>query len=97
MGEIPDQGALQGQDARAQIVSLVKMLAAGRVDELTREIETNHQAVFLNFFFWEQHHLAAEVIGLEECTRVLDVLRQRWAQGSWGVLPLGVVATGEDR
>jgi hypothetical protein len=89
-GEVPERGALGGQDATAQLVTLARRLAVGGAD-LAGEIAADHQAVFLNAFFWAQHDFAAQGIGAEERDRALDHVRRSWAQGSRAALPLGVV------
>ena len=50
----------------------------------------NHQAVFLNFFYWEQVDLAAEGISVEERDRGLEFVRQSRARSGRSALPLGV-------
>jgi hypothetical protein len=90
VGEVPVEGALQGRDATAQLVTLAKMVAAGSAD-VAGEVEANHQVVFLNFGFWEQLAPAPEGIGVEERDRVLDVIRRSWTRNG---LPLGVQNAG---
>jgi hypothetical protein len=87
-GEVPEQFALKGKDAREQIVALGGLLAYNAID-VGLEVVANHQAVFLNFFLWEQLDLSAEGIGAVERGRVLDSIRQNWAR-SRGHVPLGV-------
>jgi hypothetical protein len=90
VGEVPEQGALQGKHAREQVVALARMLEVSSVD-VAGETAANHQAVFLNYFFWEHLDLTAEGIGVEERDRVLDFIRRNWARTSRGGIPLGVV------
>jgi hypothetical protein len=89
--EVPDQFALMGKNAREQLVALAGMLTAGASD-VVNEIAANHQAVFLNFFYWEQLDLAVEGISIEERDRVLELIRRSWARSRRHDLPLGVVA-----
>lgn len=77
-GEVPDQGALKGKNAREQLVALAKMLSRSSLD-VAGEVKANHQAVFLNFFFWERGDFSADGIGVEERDRVLDFIRRDWA------------------
>ena len=85
-GEVSTQAALKGKNAREQLVAL-----AGMVTDVAGEVAANHQAVFLNFFYWEQLDLAAEGISVEERGRVLDIGRRSWAQSDRSAAPLGVV------
>jgi hypothetical protein len=90
-GEIPEQFALKGKNACEQLVALAGMLTYNAIDT-SLEVVANHNAVFLNFYYWEQHDLATEGIGAEERDVVLDFVRRSWASGSRAGLPLGVLA-----
>lgn len=87
-GEVPDEGALKGQDAAAQLVTLARMPPAGVEDEAA----ARHRAVYLNFFFWEQHDFTSEGVTREERDHALDLIRRSWASGARGGIPLGVIA-----
>jgi hypothetical protein len=90
-GEVPEQLALKGKSAREQIVALARMLSSSASD-VDGEVAANHQAVFLNFFLWEQLDLAPEGIGAVEKGGLLDFIRRSWARGSRGSVPLGISA-----
>lgn len=87
-GEVPEHHALKGQVAAAQLVTLAKMPTGGR--ELADEVAANHQAVYLNFCFWEQHDFTSEGVGREERDRVLESIRRSWALGGHSAIPLGL-------
>jgi hypothetical protein len=87
-GEVATQLALKGKDAREQLVALAGMLAYNAID-MALEVATNHEAVFLNFLYWERLDLAAEGISAKERDRLLDFIRRNWAR-SRGHVPLGV-------
>jgi hypothetical protein len=93
IGEVPEQNALKGKNAREQLVALSGMLSFSAIDTML-EATANHQAVFLNFFSWEQLDLAADGISAKERDRVLEFVRRSWARSSRASLPLGVVAAG---
>lgn len=86
VGEVPEEGALQGQTVADQLVTLARM----REKDVARGIDINHQAVYLNFFFWEQHDFASEGVGRKERDRVLDVVRRSWAAAGRAAIPLGI-------
>jgi hypothetical protein len=88
VGEAPDQFALKGKSAREQLVALRGMLAHNAIDA-GLEVVANHQAVFLNFFLWEQLDLAAGEFSSEDRDRVLAFVRRTWAQSSRSHVPLG--------
>lgn len=90
-GEIPEQFALKGKSATEQLAALAGMLAHNAIDA-GLEVAANHQAVFLNFFFWEQHEEIAGGVSLGQRDDVLAFVRRTWAGGSRAELPLGVVA-----
>ena len=90
---MPEQGALKGKNAREQLVALAAKLAAS-ASNVVDEIAANHQAVFLNFFYWEQLDLVANGLGVEERDGLLEVVRRSWARSSRAASPLGVTSAG---
>lgn len=96
VGDVPQEFALRGKNAREQLVALAGMLSYSSFD-VAGEVAANHQAVFLNFFFWEQGDFTAEGIGVEERDRVLDFVRRNWTRGSRGSLPLGTQGVRTER
>jgi hypothetical protein len=74
-GELGERGALKGKDAREQLAALAEMADCVLADE----VHANRQAVFLNFYFWEQDEGAKR-------RGVLDRVRF-WAGDG---LPLGI-------
>jgi hypothetical protein len=94
-GEMAEQFALKGKDAREQLVALAGMLAYNAIDA-DLEVAANHEAVFLNFLYWEQLDLPAEGISAEERDRLLDFIRGNWAR-SRGHVPLGTPPGGSGR
>ena len=90
-GVFANELELSGADAKAQFVRLAGMLKSN-LSGFAGEIEANDTAVFLNFFFWEQHDFAADGFGFAVRDAVLsEVRKQRWTSGR-GAIPLGVEA-----
>jgi hypothetical protein len=80
---------LIGREARAQFVALAHMLTSD-IKGFADEIDANDMAVFLNFFFLEQHDFAPEGFGFVARDSVLEQVRkQRWTSGR-GAIRLGV-------
>ena len=88
-GFVPETFGLKGKDAAAQCLALVRTLPYSGFDVIC-EMAANNKAVFLNFFFWEQHSFAAE---LSDAARdaALAQLRAVWALRERAASPLGVV------
>jgi hypothetical protein len=83
VGEVPEQGALRRQAVAEQLVMLSRMTEA----EVASEIAVNHRAVYLNFFFWEQHGFTSAGV---ERDRALHTIRRAWAGGGRAAMALGV-------
>ncbi|MCW5831759.1 MAG: hypothetical protein KIS78_04805 [Labilithrix sp.] len=88
-GFVPEAFGLKGKDATAQCLALARTLPYSGFDVIC-EMAANNKAVFLNFFFWEQHSFAVELSDAER-DAVLTKLRTVWARGERAALPLGVV------
>lgn len=79
----------KGQSAVAQLVTLARLVAAST--DVAGEVAGNHQAAYLNFFFWEQHDFTSEGVAREERDRALDAIRRAWATSARAAVPLGVL------
>jgi hypothetical protein len=62
--------------------------------DVSCELAANHDAVFLNFFFWECADFLADGIGAVERDSVLVRLKAFWSQGQRASLPLGLARVG---
>lgn len=89
VGEVARHGRLAGLDAGTQLVVLAAMAEDGSLDAAA-VVANDHQAAFLNWFYWELED-ADPSVGADQRDRVLDAVRQGWVASSHAVLPLGVV------
>lgn len=86
-GDIPEAFGLRGKDARAQLAALAAALSDSGMDFVC-ETGANHAAVFLNYFFWEQHDFTDEGLGVARRDAVLRALTKAWGERSASA-PLG--------
>ena len=91
-GHVPDAFGLRGKDAREQLVALAKNLPYSGFDVIC-EMATNHVAVFLNFFFWEQTDFSADGIDRGVRDDLLTKLRAGWNKDAHGGVDLGITTT----
>lgn len=91
-GSIADALELKGKDAVEQLVWLARNVSHDDFD-LAGEIASNHTALFLNFYFWQQHDFAERGIGGAERKRVLATVAHDWASRSRSPMPLGIVCS----
>lgn len=89
-GDVPEVSGLKGKTATEQLVALARTLSYSSFD-VGLEAAANHQAVYLNFFFWEQHDFTAEGVSREERDRVLTFLRGIRTHGERASIPLGII------
>jgi hypothetical protein len=90
LGHAPDSLALGGKNATEQFLALL----AGVGDSgfyVASNLHRNGAAVFLNFFYWEQHDFTPQRIGPERRDRLLDDLKRVWSAGKQSSVPLGIV------
>jgi hypothetical protein len=78
-GHVPPGFLLAGQDARAQLTTLVAVLDYNGVDFLL-ETQANELAVFANFPYWRA--ASPEVLGCTAAAqaKVLDAIRRSWPE-----------------
>jgi len=88
-GYVPRSVGLEGKDVSEQFLTLARTPSLCRFG-LGTDGAANHVAVFLNFFWWEQHDFSAEGVSPRDRDRVLGELRQAWAGGVRGAIPLGL-------
>jgi hypothetical protein len=90
VGHVPDSLALGGKHATEQFLALV----AGVGDSgfyVASNLHRNGEAVFVNFFYWEQHDFTPQRISAARRDRLLEELKRVWSAGKQGSVPLGVV------
>jgi hypothetical protein len=58
------------------------------------EITANNTAVFLGFFFWEQHDFGGDGVDMAARDNVLSDISKQWSRGDRQALPLGVTRGG---
>jgi hypothetical protein len=88
-GFVPDRFGSAGKDAVSQFRTLAVVLDHSGMDFMC-ETAANHVAVFLNYFFWEQHDFAATGPDASQRERLLAALRERWTISEHAGMPLGV-------
>lgn len=88
-GQIPEAFGLRGKTAREQFVTLARGMTDGSLD-VGGELVANHEAVFLNFFFWEQGDFAADGIGRASRDAMLASFREILNERAPGGVALGV-------
>ena len=59
--------------------------------DFVREIGANHTAVFLNYFFWQQHDFSAEDVSITRRDEVLHAMTNAWNERGSAVAPLGIL------
>jgi len=90
VGHAPNSLALGGKNAIAQFLTLL----AGVGDSgfyVASNLHRNGEAVFLNFFYWEQHDFTPQRISPARRDRLLEDLKRVWSAGKQGSVPLGIV------
>jgi hypothetical protein len=88
-GYVPDGFGLKGKAAREQFTALARTLPYSPFD-FSCEIAANHTAVYLGFFFWEQHDFSGDDVGLEARDDVLSRVMKQWSLGDRAAISLGV-------
>jgi hypothetical protein len=88
VGRVAERGALAGEGAAGQLAALA---AIGEGAEFDREVDENHLAVFLNYFYWESPDARIEGLSGEGRERALARVRASWARSAvtgarWGEL-----------
>jgi hypothetical protein len=89
VGPVTDALALGGKNATEQFLALL----AGVGDSgfyIASNLHRSGEAIFVNFFFWEQHDFTPQRIAPARRDRLLDDLKRVWSTGKPGV-PLGIV------
>ena len=88
-GVVPDSFGSNDKNAREQFVALARTLPLGSFDVVS-EMAANHEAIFLNFPFWQQCDFSSEGLASTERDAILAKLRTAWARGDHGALTLGI-------
>ena len=88
-GHLAENSGLKGKDATAQLVTLAGAFAYNGFDVVC-EMAANPAAIFLNYFFWQQHDFTDQ--GLDESARdeLLLNLKKAWGRGERASLELGL-------
>jgi hypothetical protein len=90
VGPAVEDPALGGKGATEQFLALL----AGVGDSgfyVASNLHRSGEAIFVNFFYWEQHDFTPERIAPARRDRLLEDLKRVWSAGKHGSVPLGIV------
>ena len=87
-GYVPDEFDLKGKGVKEQFVVLAQTLAREPAD-FSNEVSANHVAVFLGFFFWEQHDFGGDGFNTAARDIVLAEVKRAWPNGGRHSFALG--------
>ncbi len=93
-GHVPDAEMWAGKTAEEQFVALAQGVET-KGYSFGLEIAKHHDAIFLNYFYWEKCDFSRdgiEVVGRDE---VLGALKLQWDTSRRGVVPLGEGGRGD--
>ncbi len=90
VGPAVEGPALAGKNA----IELFLVLLAGVGDSgfyVASNLHRTGEAIFVNFFFWQQHDFTPERIAPARRDRLLEDLKRVWSAGKHTAVPLGIV------